>query len=72
MNKELIHAIIAHIANSAIEIESAMMADKLSYNKKIDDRAVFIYALAKYLHNEIFPPCSEENEDEDEDVEIPF
>lgn len=70
MNKELIHVIIAQIANSAIEIESAMKADKLSYNKKIDDRALYIYALAKQLHNEIFPTCSEENEDED--VELPF
>lgn len=50
-----------------------MKADKLSYNRKIDDRAVYIYALAKKLHDQIFPTCSEDNEDdEDEDVEIPF
>lgn len=73
MNKEFIHAIIAHIATSAIEIESAMKADKLSYNKKIDDRAMFIYALAKQLHDEIFPTCSEDNGDEEEDEnELPF
>ncbi len=73
MNKELIHVIIAHIANSAIEIESAMKADKLSYNKKIDDRALYIYALAKQLHDEIFPTCSEDNGDEEEDEnELPF
>lgn len=72
MNKELIHVIIANIANSAIEIESAMKADKLSYNKKIDDRAVFIYALAKQLHDEIFPSCSEGNEEDEEEIELPF
>lgn len=73
MNKELIHVIIAHIANAAIEIESAMKADKLSYNKKIDDRALFIYALAKQLHDEIFPTCSEDTEDEEEEEnELPF
>lgn len=70
MNKDLMHAIIANIANAAIEIEAAMKADKLSYNKKIDDRALFIYALAKQMHDEIFPSCSEENEDED--VKLPF
>lgn len=67
---ELIHTIIAHIANSAIEIESAMKADKLSYNKKIDDNALLIYALAKQLHDEIFPTCSEDNEEEE--IELPF
>lgn len=72
MNKDLIHVIIANIANSAIEIESAMKADKLSYNKKIDDRALFIYALAKQLHDEIFPTCSEDNEDEEEEIVLPF
>lgn len=61
MNKELIHIMIANIANSAIEIQSAMKADKLSYNKKIDDRASYIYALAKQLHAEIL----EVEEDED-------
>lgn len=70
MNKELIHVVIAQIANAAIEIESAMKADKLSYNRKIDDRAVYIYALAKQLHDEICPTCSESSE-EDED-ELPF
>lgn len=73
MNKELIHVIIAHIANYAIEIESAMKADKLSYNKKIDDRALYIYALAKQLHDQIFPTCSEDTKDEEEDEnELPF
>lgn len=72
MNKELIHTIIAHIANAAIEIESAMKADKLSYNRKIDDNALFIYALAKQLHDEIFPTCSEGSEEDEEDIELPF
>lgn len=69
---ELIHTIIAHIANSAIEIESAMKADKLCYNKKIDDRALFIYALAKQLHDEIFPTCSQDNEEDEDEIELPF
>lgn len=69
MNKEFIHILIANIANSAIEIQSAMKADKLSYNRKIDDRAVYIYALAKQLHAEIFSTCSEVDEEDEEDKE---
>ena len=74
MNKEFIHIMIANIANSAIEIQSAMKADKLSYNKKIDDRALYIYALAKQLHAEILEVVEEDEEDEEdnEGIWLPF
>lgn len=72
MNKELLHVIIAEIANAAIEIEKVMKTDKLSYNRKIYDNAISICAYAIQMHNEIFPACSEDSEDEDEDLEIPF
>lgn len=76
MNKELMHVLIAEVADAAIEIEKIMKTDKLSYNRRICRLAISIYFKAKQMHNEIFPACTEDNEDEDEDededLEIPF
>lgn len=50
-----IHIIIAEIARGALEIKKIMDADKLSYNKRIDDIADLIFKDTAKLHEEFFP-----------------
>lgn len=55
-----IHIIIAEIACGALEIKKIMDADKLSYNKRIDDIADNIFKCTADLHEEFFPGLIDE------------
>lgn len=57
-----LHIIIADIARGALEIKRIMDADKLSYNKRIDDIAEDIFACSAVLHEEFFPGCIEKED----------